>query len=351
MVTKHHDGFSLWDTRQNDYNIMHSPFGRDVLRELADECERQGVLFGTYYSVVDSLAFGWKRVPHPPEPEPNPPIQGGIEPYVEYLKAQCAELLERYQSKILWFDMSSAIDAWTPQIGTDVYAYLHGKNPHVLMNSRLDNGNRGPARAHPRPLGERVGDFETREQEIGTYTETPWENCAPITDNWEWRAADRAKDIKASLSLLLQCIGGNGNFLYNLSPGPDGTIEPDQVRVMHEMGEWLGRYGESVYGTRGGPYMPAEGLVSTRRGHQVYVHLFKGQSTVQLPALPGVRLVGAKVLGGGSPSLQVSASEYSLEVPPEAVSPLDTVIELTFDGDVMALPVQPAGRSGGAGVK
>jgi len=340
MVTKHHDGFCLWDTRETDYNIMRTPFGRDVLRELADECKRQDILFGTYYSVIDALAFGWTRVPHPPEPEPNPPIRGGIEPYVGYLKAQCAELMDRYGTHILWFDMSSAIDAWTPQIGTDVYAYLHGKNERVLMNSRLDNGNRGPSRVHHRPLGERVGDFETREQEIGKYTETPWENCAPITDNWEWRKEDRAKDLRASMSLLLQCVGGNGNFLYNISPRPDGSIEPDQIQRLHEMGDWLGRYGESIYGTRGGPYMPAEGFVSTRRGSKVYLHLFKGQAEATVPALPGLRMTTAKLLTGGKLSVQGAGDGYAFAIPPESVAPLDTVIEITFDGDVMALPVQ-----------
>jgi alpha-L-fucosidase len=340
MVTKHHDGFCLWDTRETDYNIMHTPFGRDVLRELADECRRQDILFGTYYSVVDSLAFGWTRVPHPPEKEANPPIRGGIEPYVAYLKAQCSELIERYGSAILWFDMSSAIDVWTPRIGAEVYAYLHAKNNRVLMNSRLDNGNRGPSRAVDRPLSERVGDFETREQEIGQYTETPWENCVPIADNWEWRANDRAKDLRASLNLLLQCAGGNGNFLYNMSPRPDGTIEPDQIGLLRALGDWLGRFGESIYGTRGGPYLPADGFVSTRSGDKVYLHLFKGQTEARVPALPGVRVVATKLLGGGKPHFQLSGNEYAFGIPREFASSLDAVIEITFDGDAMSVPVQ-----------
>jgi alpha-L-fucosidase len=343
MVTKHHDGFCLWDTKETDYNIMHTPFGRDVLRELADECKRQGILFGTYYSVIDSLAFGWTRVPHPPEKEPNPPVVGGIGPYVDTLKAQCAELIERYGSRILWFDMSAAIDVWSPQIGADVYAYLRGKDDRLLMNSRLDNGNRGPSRVVNRPLGERVGDFETREQEMGQFSETPWENCTTITDNWEWRAPDRAKDLKASLALLLRCIGGNGNFLYNISPRSDGAIEPDQAACLRAMGDWLGRFGESVYGTRGGPYMPVDGFSSTRVGNRVFLHLFGGQLQARIPELPGVTIVSTRLLGGGNPSLQHADGHYCFTIPAEAASPLDTVVKITCDRDVMDLPIQGAG--------
>jgi alpha-L-fucosidase len=242
--------------------------------------------------------------------------------------------------------MSSAIDAWTPRIGADVYACLRGKDDRLLMNSRLDNGNRGPERAVNRPLEERVGDFETREEEIGQYSDIPWENCTTITDHWEWREGDRAKDLKASLSLLLRCVGGNGNFLYNISPRSDGGIEPDQAACLRAMGDWLRLNGESVYATRGGPYLPAEGFVSTRSENRIYLHLFAGQLEARLPALPGTGIVAARILGGGTPSLQVSGGDYLLGIPTEAASPIDTVVEITCDREVMSLPVQGNGRMG-----
>jgi alpha-L-fucosidase len=311
-----------------------------VLREIANECQRQDLLFGTYYSVIDSYAFGWDHVPHPPDPRPNPPIRGGIRSYVPFLVAQCDELIDRYGSKILWFDMSSAIDAWTPEIGAEVYEHFNRKDDTVLMNSRLDNGVRGPERAQPRTVAQRAGDFETREQEIGTFTETPWENCAPMTDNWSWHAGDRAKSLRASIDLLLACVGGNGNFLYNFSPGPDGAIEPDQIQLMRDMGAWLARNGRSIYGTRGGPYRPAAGFVSTRMGSTVFLHLFKGQAEAAVPALPGRKLLAAKLIGGEPLAWRQEGGRYQVKVDPARVEELDTIIELTFDGDVMSAPIQ-----------
>ena len=252
LTTKHHDGFCLWDTKETDYNIMNTPFGRDVTKELSDACRRAGLAFGAYYSTCD-----WH---HPDFPLTSP---GGKTPrathdldrYTDYMKAQSRELLVNYGPLLcLWHDVPQQFDV---RRGAGVINMERAIQPDILVNNRT---------RHP-------GDFDTPEQRVGKFQlDRPWETCMTICRQWAWKPNDTMKPLDTCVHALLRTIGGDGNFLFNVGPQPDGLIEPRQVARLKEMGDWVGRHAAAIYGTRGGPWKPSPLMVSTRRGDKVYLH-------------------------------------------------------------------------------
>ena len=200
LTTKHHDGFCLWDTMQTDYNIMHSPFHRDVVKELAAACKRQGIRFGTYYSVTD-----WHHPKHPlgsPGGTTHKPT-ADLEGYTVYLKRQLAELIGNYGPlDSIWFDVAQCFDAAR---GQSVIDYARSLQPDILVNNRS-----GAA-----------GDYDTPEQTVGGFQDRrPWETCMTICNQWAWRPNDSMKSLKQCLQTLVSCVGGDGNLLFNVGLRP-----------------------------------------------------------------------------------------------------------------------------------
>ncbi len=318
LTTKHHDGFCLFDTKQTDYDIMDSPFARDVVKELSAACARQGIAFGTYYSVCDwhhpAFPFG---SPGGKTEKPNP----DIEAYTEYLRAQVTELVQGYGPlNTLWFDVPQGFDA---RRGKAVVDYVRSLQPDILINNRCVD----------------PGDYETPEQRVGTFKmDRPWETCMTICRQWAWRPHDRMKSLQECLQTLIRCAGGDGNLLFNVGPMPTGQIEARQSERLAEMGAWLRRYGESIYGTRGGPYKPTRFLASTRRDKSIFLHVLSWpQDTLTLPPLP-VKVLAAEVLTGGSVEFSQTEMALTLTVPAESRQEIDTLIRLDLDGPALDLP-------------
>jgi alpha-L-fucosidase len=312
ITSKHHDGFCLWDTKQTDYNIMNSALGRDVLKELAAACRKQGIAFATYYSVTD-----WHHPAHPlgsPGGQTRKP-HPDIEAYTTYLKNQVGELIRNYGPlAVMWFDVPQAFDA---RRGADLIAYVRSLQPDIIVNNRSGAG----------------GDYDTPEQQIGRFqNHRPWETCMTICQQWAWKPGDQMKSLQECLQTLITCAGGDGNLLFNVGPMPSGEIEPRQVARLKEMGAWLSRYGESIYGTRGGPFLPGKGLVSTRRGQRIYVHVLRWQEEpLCLPGIPK-KIVQATVLTGGSATLKQDAQGITISVPAAHRQQIDTIVCLELDG-------------------
>ena len=318
FTTKHHDGFCMFDTQQTDYNIMNSPFGRDVVKELAEACRANGLQFGTYYSVCD-----WH---HPDFPLGSP---GGttrkpfpdIDAYEQYLRAQVRELIQNYGPLlVLWFDVAQEFDA---KRGQGVVDYVRSLQPDILINNRCAN----------------PGDYDTPEQTVGTFQMSrPWESCITICNQWAWKPGDSMKSLKECLQTLVRCAGGDGNLLFNVGPMPSGEIEPRQAERLREMGAWLRKYGRSVYGTRGGPYKPGAWGCSTRKGDTIYLHVFDwGSGELDLPPL-GRKIVGSSVLTGGSATVRQTADSLTVSVPAAYRRPIDTVVALRIEGDARGIP-------------
>ncbi|HON92351.1 MAG TPA: alpha-L-fucosidase [Sedimentisphaerales bacterium] len=329
ITSKHHDGFCLWPSRYTDYHIGNTPFGRDILRELSDACRKHGVQFCTYHSICD-----WWHPDYPlgspggrtEKPNPNMPR------YVEYLKNQTREIIENYGPLgIMWFD-GEWEKPWTIEYGNDLYRYLKGIQPNLIINNRVSKGRAGMAGTTTQSHLN-AGDYDTPEQRIGSFQkDRPWETCMTICQQWAWKPNDRMKSLKECIQTLVRVVGGDGNLLFNVGPMPDGRIEPRQVERLREMGQWLANYGQSIYGTRGGPYKTTARLASTYNGNTVYVHILEWTGdTITLPALPK-KVMDASLLTGGSVSVRQTQDAIEITVPRQSRQEIDTVVKLTLDG-------------------
>ncbi len=337
LTAKHHDGFCLWDTKQTDYNIMNTPFGRDVVKELAAACKKGGIDFGIYYSTCD-----WH---HPAFPngspggrsrKPNPDLKI----YDTYLTAQCEELIRNYGSIFtLWFDVPQS---YTTEFGVPLVNKLRKLQPDIMINNRAYNasGSQNGVSHH-----NTVGDYDTPEQKIGGFQiDRPWETCMTICRQWAWKPNDSMKSLEQCLHTLIRTSGGDGNLLFNVGPMPSGEIEARQIDRLKEMGAWLAQNGESIHGTRGGPWKPGKQMVSTRKGNKVYIHLLKKKDgAVALPALP-VTIKSARLLNGAPLTTETKEGILSIKIPDSAWAPIDTIIELTLHGSAMDLSPLSSGR-------
>ena len=317
FTTKHHDGFCMWDTRQTDFNIMRSPFGRDVVKELAAACRQEGLEFGTYHSVCD-----WH---HPDFPLTSP---GGkvkrdvanLDRYEQYLHAQVRELIQNYGPLlVMWFDVPQMFDR---QRGLRLEAWTRSLQPDIIINNRSGAD----------------GDYDTPEQRVGKYQEhRPWETCMTLCRQWAWKPNDEMKSLDECLRTLVRCAGGDGNLLFNVGPMPDGRIEPRQAERLQEMGAWLAQYGDSIYRTRGGPWKPTRAVASTRRGNRIFVHVFQWDGdAIALPAIPA-KVTRAAALTGGTVTFEQQNDRLLLRLPASQQQRIDTIIQLDLDRSAMDL--------------
>lgn len=321
LTTKHHDGFCLWDTEQMDYNIMHTPFGRDVVKELSDACRKEGLGFGTYYSTCD----WW----HPAYPKGSPAGKtdkptGDMDQYIEYLKAQTTELIENYGPlTAMWFDVPREVKEHHNE---PTVAALRKLQPDILINNRAyeAEGN--------------IGDFDTPEQRVGAFdAERPWETCMTIGRQWAWKPNEEVKSLKTCLRGLLTTIGGDGNFLFNVGPDAKGVIEPEQVKRLEEMGNWIAKYNKGIYATRGGPFKPAGWGASTHRDHYIYLFIYRfSPNGITLPDI-GCNILHAENLSGKAAELERCDKGTILRVPEKSRDPMATVIKLTLDKPAAAI--------------
>jgi len=337
ITSRHHDGFSLWDSEYTDYDMSATPYGKGILKELAEECEKQGIKFGTYYSICD-----WYRDDYPVDyPAPDytfnearsmdSATQVQMEHYITFMKNQLRELIEDYNTFLIWFDGEWEW-AWTHEMGTDMYAYLRGMKDDILINNRVDKGREGME--DKSRTARFAGDFATPEQQIGAFdNKFAWETCMTIGEQWAWKPNDILKSKKECIHTLLQTVGGDGNLLFNVGPMPDGRIEQQQVDILTEIGQWLFVNKEAVYGTRGGPYLPSEKIVSTHKGNKIYLHLLsKPGKKLVLPLAEGITVSSARFLQDNS-ALKLSRDDetLTLSLPEELPDKVATVIELTLD--------------------
>lgn len=325
FVTKHHDGFSMWPTKlRPDYSISAAPFKRDICKEIADAAHKHGLKLGWYYSTRD-----WT---HPDY------LKDGNRKYDAFYRGQVQELLSNYgQVDVLWFDHVSG--NWSDYRYDELFRSIYGLQPKILVNNRAAAFIR-PTNDRPSPeIGALVrGDFDTPEQQIGKYqTDRAWESCVTLTHcavdggGWSYRPDGRTRDFGECVRMLASCATGDGNLLLNVGPLPTGEIDPKQVQVLGKMGQWLAKYGESIYGTRGGPIRNGAWGGSTCRGDKIWLHVFEwqGDSISVGPLKKTVK--SARTLTGGEAKVTQTGETLQITLPKAQQDPIDTIIEILLN--------------------
>ena len=322
VTAKHHDGFSMYGTRQSEFNILKAtPFKRDPLKELADACRKAGLKFCVYYSIPD-----WHHPDFPARHSQrgfhgNPNPRADLEKYVAYMKAQLRELLTEYGPiGILWFDGGGAFresgDRAELIHAREIIDLVRDLQPDCLVNNRLGV----------------PGDYGTPEQKIpGEAPESDFEVCMTLNRHWGYNAADHDwKSPKQIVRNLADIASKGGNYLLNVGPDARGVIPAESANTLREVGKWLAVNGVSIYGTAGFPVTPPWGRVA-RKGSRLYLHVFDWPSNGKL-TLSGFsgHPREARLLKGAT-LLSVDRSPHdsiTISVPAEPPDPIDSVISL-----------------------
>ena len=324
FTSRHHDGFSMFDTQLSDYKITATPFKRDVVKELGEACRAAGLKFGLYHSQPD-----WRHPDYRTERHGR---------FIEFLHGQVRELCTRYGAvDVLWFDGlgGSAADCGSEEM----IPMIRRLQPGIIINNRAGL-----------PC-----DHDTPEQRIGRFQrDRPWESCITICRQWAWKPDDTLKSLEECLHTLVRCAGGDGNLLLNVGPMPTGEIEARQAARLKEIGAWLAAYGVSIYGTLGGPFMPGPWGASTCKGNDVYVHILRwdpAADVLTLPPLPR-KILRSTVLTGGAAKVTQAPSGITIAVEARDRDPIDTLVVLTLDGPAADIaPLATPSESLAAGKK
>jgi alpha-L-fucosidase len=318
LTAKHCDGFCLWPTETISYHIANTPFKRDVCGELAAAVRAAGLRIGWYYSPMD----WW-------DPDCRTAKNSA---YIKRMQGQIRELVTRMgRIDVMWFDWDGMTIPWDQD---ETYRIVRTAQPGIIINNRLECSETGN---HADKFTGPNADYLTPEQEIGAYNDKqPWETCMTLGTQWSWKPNDEIKSADEVVRILARCAGGDGNLLLNVGPMPDGRIEPRQVEVLKKVGAWMAANGESIYGTRGGPFKPGAYGASTRKGTTIYLHVFQWTGDkLLLPVIPA-KVLSGRVMGGGPARLRQTEKGLEITVAEKDRRTADTVVVLDLDG--------PAGR-------
>lgn len=317
LTTRHHDGFSLFDSHVSDFTSVKTAAKRDLVREYVEACHRAGMPVGFYYSLLD-----WRYDAYFAGPQKDP--KGWAE-LVDYIHAQVRELCSNYGTiDILWYDGGWP---WTAEDwrAAELNAMVRQLQPSILINNR----SRLPE------------DFDTPEQHIrASEPGRPWEACMTLNDSWGYNAADdNWKTPKQVIMNLARCAMGGGNFLLNVGPKADGTIPSQSVQILRRVGQWLDRNGGSIYGTSFSPFGGMSTGFSTVKGNTLYLHVLRwpGREITFGRILNTVRSV--HMLGSGRPVTFEQRDDrlFLRKLPVNPPDRYDTVIVVELEGAPEAL--------------
>ena len=337
ITTKHHDGFSLFDSEVTDYDIMSTPFRRDIMKELAEATRRAGLKIGWYHSIMD-----WHHPDYLPRRgwESRSAEGADFERYVRYLRNQVTELLTNYgEIGIMWFDGEWEA-TWTHEYGQALYDLVRELQPAIIVNNRVDKGRGGMAGM---TTGERfAGDYGTPEQEVPEtgLAGVDWESCMTMNRHWGYNRYDL--DYKSSAQLirtLIEIASKGGNFLLNVGPTAEGLIPAESVERLRDIGAWMRINGEAIYGTGAGPFsgLPWGRCTVKREGKvtKLYLHVFDwpGDQTLLLEGL-GNEALRAYLLARPDRELFFDQTETGvlITLPKSAPDPVASVVVLEIEG-------------------
>jgi alpha-L-fucosidase len=334
ITSKHHDGFALYDSKVSAYDVMATPFRRDILKELAAACREAGIRLGYYHSILDWHHPDAQGAAFPDyEKKKNPNWSRYVE---SYMKPQLEELLTGYgPPAVLWFDGDWVVE-WSDDQGRALYASLRSRQADLIINNRIGAGRQGMKGMSKE--GSFAGDFGTPEQEVPP-TGLPgvdWESCMTMNDTWGFKHFDHNwKSTEKLVRTLIDIASKGGNFLLNVGPTAEGVIPALSVERLSGMGRWLRVNGEAIYGTRASPVAaPAWGRI-TRKPGRLYLHVFdwpvSGTLSLRLPATPSRAYLLAD--SARKPlAVQLEGGLVKIIVPATAPDPVASVVVLEVDG-------------------
>lgn len=333
LITRHHDGFSDWDTRASDWKITNTPWGKDAVRMIADECHKQGIKLFVYYSLLD-----WSRTDYPYETGRTGQGTGrtgksDYAHYLQFMKDQLTELLTSYgEIAGVWFD--GYWDQTAPEGAKDrtsridwkldeIYALIHRLQPRALI------GNNHHMTPFP---GE---DFQMFEQDLPGENKSgldfqpisrlPLESCVTMNDSWGFNITDdKYKSPKELVTLLVRAAGYGANLLLNIGPLPNGLIQPEFQERLTQMGAFLKVYGPTIYGTRGGFLRPQPWGAMTQKGNHVYIHIL-GALPDTIPFTGKIKTVKEFATGTNVP---YEYKDGHIAIHPARIDPMDEVVDV-----------------------
>lgn len=313
LITHHHDGFSMWNTRQSDFNIMNTPYHQDIVKMMADACHEQGMPLFFYYSLLD-----WRRDDYSWSTGRTGKGTGRTKQedwnhYIQFMKNQLTELLTQYGPVAgIWFDgywdqlKNDTNKNQRPAVDwhlNEIYCLIHTLQPACLIGNNH----------HMQPLpGE---DFQMFEKDLpggntsgfggASVSHLPLETCETINDSWGFNLADTNYKSTAQLvHYLVRAAGFGANFLLNIGPMPNGAVQPEFQERLAYMGQWLQTYGSSIYGTQGGYLRPQNWGAITQTNGKLFLHILSDSvTTLQLPQFPFNKIKKVYALKSGQPVL------------------------------------------------
>ncbi|MFO1478384.1 MAG: alpha-L-fucosidase [Verrucomicrobiota bacterium] len=340
LTSRHHDGFALFNDGTNRFTSVNAAAHRDFVADYVAAVRKAGLQVGLYYSPLDWRFPGYIL----------PDIQReSAEAMRAQYHRQMHELLSNYGPlDVLWFDggemdwLSFGGDWQGPEWkkrpygqhykggfnwGHDeVYAMLRRLQPGAVINGRADM----PEDFHSREGYGALGDFDDQH---------PWELCVPMAGAWGYQPNMQPRPLKEYIQLLAKVAGRDGNLIMNVGPDPNGRVDEAQAKRLVEIGAWLKQYGQSIYGTRGGPFLPGDWGAATRRGDTIYLHVLNWpQDKLVLPGIPA-KVRKALALTGGNPTVSQTDSAITISLAGADRSDMDTIIALELDSSAASIPL------------
>lgn len=320
ITSKHHDGFALFNSKWTDFDVMSTPFKRDIIKELALACEKENIRLGFYYSIMD-----WHHPDYLPrrsfELSTRPMEDADMDRYVEFMKNQLTELLTNYGESpaVLWFD-GEWEDTWIHERGKDLYGFLRQMDSDVIINNRIDKGrtDNGGITSDRKFMG----DFGTPEQQVpaSELGEIAWESCITMNDNWSYNVNDNNwKSTTELVRTLIDIASKGGNMLLNVGPMGNGLFPEETVQRLDEIGQWMRTNGIAIYGTEQGRYQKLPwGRCTQRKGNGetiLYFHVFDWPTDNKL-IVPDFAdaVINAYALGNPDDSLTVMNAEKTISI-------------------------------------
>jgi alpha-L-fucosidase len=339
ITSKHHEGFCIFDTKATDYNIVKAtPYGKDVLKPLAEACRKQGLKFCAYYSIMDwhhpAQFRGSEKGYNPTNIRPGRKAE-----YVAFMKRQLRELLDGVDPDLFWFD-GEWLNWWTEDDGVGVYNDLRKLKPSLIINDRIGKAREGIGFGqHSKTDRRYVGDFGTPEQGIPA-TGLPgvdWEACMTMNDSWGYRTDDQHwKSTAVLVRNLIDCASKGGNYILNVGPTADGEIPRESIERLTEIGRWMGVNGEAIYGASASPFKKLGWGRCTQKPGKLYLHVFDWPADEKL-LVPGLKNKVEKAYLLADPEKKLlaaspSADSVVVQLPVKAPDTIASVVVLEIQG-------------------